>query len=139
MGFRSLAVIAIAFLAQGAEAAPVADQRAPLKGVTAARIANYGAPSVLVKTREEVSAIVDELSTLRGKAWRRGDHKLSCYSTVMVLAGEKIITVFRVTPDYVVERPVDKALPAYTIAVGDSDLPVLAKLLAENAPPKRCR
>ena len=138
MILRAFALIAFMLSAHASWAAP-AEQRAPLKGVTAVRIANYGAPSVLIKAREEVSAIVDELSTLRGKAWHRGDHKLSCYSTVMLLAGEKIITVFRVTSDYVVERPVDKALPPYTIAVGESDLPVLAKLLAENAPPKRCR
>lgn len=43
-----------------------AEPRPALGGVSAVRIANYGAPSVLIEKRDEVRAILEELNRLRG-------------------------------------------------------------------------
>lgn len=126
------AVVALsAGFASGAE-------RAPLKGVTAVRAANYGVPSKLVKDREEVGAIVQELNELRNKPWRQGAAKMKCYSTVILLAGEKQVALFQVRPDVIVERPVEKGESPYSLKPDDTDLLRLRKLLDEMPTSKQC-
>ena len=92
----------------------------------------------MVEGRAQVNSIVDELIRLRQKAWTRGDSKLKCYSTVVLLKGGKRSAEFRVTPDRVVERPVEKGQGSYSLAVDLADLPTLGELLAEIAPAKDC-
>jgi hypothetical protein len=130
---KALALL-LAFGSALAVAAP--NERAPLKGVSAVRAANYGMPSKLLRQRDEVGPIVEELNELRKKPWRAGDTKMHCYSTVVLLAGEKQVAQFRVRPDMIVERPVEKGDSSYSLKLGETDLPHLAKLLAEI--PKRC-
>ncbi|HUQ75588.1 MAG TPA: hypothetical protein VM183_12750 [Burkholderiales bacterium] len=115
-----------------------AQERPPLKGASAVRISNYGAPSRLISTPHEVSAIMGELEGLRGKRWRQADLKMRCYATVQVMHGEKTVTVFRVRPEYVLERAQDKAVPTYNLQVVETDLPQLRKLLSESPPSKSC-
>jgi hypothetical protein len=129
-----LAIVLVMPGAQGANG----DKRAPLKGVSAIRAANYGSPSRLYKERDEVEGVVSELNELRAKPWRRGEARLTCYSTVYLLAGEKTVALFRVRPDRVVEVPVEKGEPGYNLATTETDLPKLRKLL-EESPPARCR
>lgn len=115
------------------------EERAPLTGVTAVRLANYGAPSVLINERHQVRTLVDELLAARRLPWRRGDTGLSCYSTVMLLIGEKkMVAMFRVAGDHLVEQPLEKGQSSFSLILGDTDLPGLRKLLAEITPP-RCR
>jgi hypothetical protein len=128
----ALAVVAMAASAAGTE------QRPPLKGVSAVRIANYGAPSTVLKSRDEVRAIVGDLNELRKNQWHRGETKLSCYSTIVLLSGEKTVGLFRVGAEYVVERPVEKGESSYSIALDRADLPNLRKHLAE-IPPAKCQ
>ena len=130
---RALALLLVLGSAP-AMAAP--NERVPLKGVTTVRAANYGTPSKVIKERGEVGAIVEELSELRKKPWRAGDTKMRCYSTVVLLAGEKQVAQFRVRPDVIVERPVEKGDSSYSLKLADTDLPHLAKLLGEI--PKKC-
>jgi hypothetical protein len=125
-----LAVVSQCALAQG-------EARAPLHGVSAVRIANYGAPSVLVEARSQVEAVVHELNAVRLKAGRRGDTKLNCYSTLVLLKSGKPLGTYRVRPDYVVERPVEKGESIYSFVVGEADLPRIRKLLSE-IPPAKC-
>jgi hypothetical protein len=109
-------------------------QRPALRDASAIRIANYGAPSLLVQDREEVRALLDELNALRRKPWRREDTPLQCYSTVVVMQGKKRAAEFRVRPGQVVERPLDKGQSAYTAIIEPSDIPRLAQILARIAP-----
>lgn len=125
----SLALIA-GLSASGAE---------PLKGISSVRVANYGAPSVLLKERAQVGEIVSELNSLRGKPWVHGDRRLACYSTIVLMAGTKTVAMFRLTADYVVERPVEKGQTSSALAIGESDLPALRKVLAQDTPPAKCR
>lgn len=138
MRVRALVLLALASAA--AAAAPASkDERPSLDAVTAVRVANYGSPSVLIAERQQVRAIVDELLAARKKRWRRGDAKLACYSSVMLLMGEKsMVALFRVADERVVERPVTSGKSSYSLALGESDLPGLRRLLAE-IPPPRCR
>ena len=112
-------------------------QRPALGGVSSVRIANYNSPSVQVK---DAGSIVRELNQLRrSKDWRRGEAKISCYSTVVFLRGEnKRVAEFRVTPAAVVERPVDKGQGSYSIDVTQADLPELMRHLGEIQPAKDC-
>ncbi len=129
-----------AFLASIAIATgAVAAAEPPLKGISSIRVANYGAPSVLLKERSQVSEIVGELASLRGKPWVHGDRRLACYSTIVLLSGTKTVAMFRFTPEYVVERPVEKGQSSSSLAIGESDLPVLRKVLAQDTPPAKCR
>ena len=122
--------------ALSALAAP--NDRPALTGVTAVRAANYGAPSRLVEKRAEVDPIVEELSQLRKKSWRRADTKMRCYATVILLDGTKPVATFRVRPDVVVEKPVEKGGSSYSLKVADTDMPVLTKLLGEIPIVKKC-
>ena len=128
--------VALVVAAHVAIAAP--NERAPLKGVSAVRVANYGVPSKLIQSRDEVGAIVDELGELRKKPWRRGDTKMRCYATIVLLDGNRQVALFRVRPDVVVERPVEKGDSSYTLRIGETDLPVLRKVLAGIPASKNC-
>lgn len=114
------------------------EERVPLTGVTAVRLANYGAPSVLIKERQQVRAVVDELVGTRNQPWRRGDTRLTCYSTIVLLIGEKkTLAMFRLAPGHLVERPLEKGQSSFSLILGDTDVPELRKLLME-IPPPRC-
>ena len=128
-------VLAMTLAAQAA-AVTAQEQRATFSGVSAVRIANYGSPSVLLESRDKVAPIVSELNGLAKKSWRRGDAKLACYSTIVLLKGTKQVGQLRVTAEYVVERPVEKGQSSYNLAVGDADIPRLRRMLAEILPPK---
>jgi hypothetical protein len=131
-------VLAGAGLAIMLHLAWAANERTPLKGVTAVRIANYGAPSKLFQQREEVGAIVDELAELRKKPWRRADTKMRCYSTVFLLDGNHQVAIFRLRPEAIVERPVEKGDPSYSLRLAADDLPRIRKLLTEIPPGRQC-
>jgi hypothetical protein len=131
---RRLCVLALAAWAAGA----VAQERPPLKDITAVRLSNYGVPSRLFEGKEEVKAIVEELDQLRGKRWRQADLRMRCYATVQLLSGKKPVTVFRVRPEYVLERAQDKAVPTYNLQIMETDLPTIRKLLTEVPPSKDC-
>ncbi len=121
-------------------AAPAADApQPPLKDVTAIRLANYGAPSAAIHSREDARAVLEELRQLRGKSWRRGDTKLDCYSSVTLMNNHRILTVFRVTRDTVVERIFSKGqATSYSLSIDPAELLKTAALLAEAPPPKGC-
>lgn len=127
--FAALVCYAVSALAQ---------ERPPLKEISGVRLSNYGAPSKLFHGKEEVKAIVDELEQLRGKKWRQADLRMRCYATVQLLNGEKLVTAFRVRPEYVVERAQDKSVPTYNMQITEADLPLIRKLLTEVPPSKQC-
>ena len=133
---RRLAVrlAALALLAHAAEAAA---ERPALRGVSSLRIANYGAPSVLFEGRDKVGPIVSELNALRARAWRGGDTKLACYSTLVVMSGKKTLGTFRIRPEGIVEREGQKGVPVYSLEIEPGDLPRLSKLLADEIPPAK--
>ncbi|MGE5639265.1 MAG: hypothetical protein ACM30H_04160 [Clostridia bacterium] len=137
---RRLALLAplIAALWSGS-AAPADVQQPPLKDVTSVRLANYGAPSAPIHSREDLRAVLEELRQLRGKTWRRGDTKLECYSSVTLMHGNRILTVFRVTPDTVVERIFSKGqATSFSQAIDPNELLKTSALLAEAPPAKGC-
>jgi hypothetical protein len=127
-------LVLLALASTLAVAAP--NERAVLKGVTAVRAGNYGAPSTWLRQHDEVAPIVEELNELRKKPWRRGDTKMTCYSTVILLASEKQVALFRMRPDMIVERPAEKGESSWSLKLADTDLPRLRKVLAEA--PKTC-
>jgi|CXWL01.1.fsa_nt_gi hypothetical protein len=130
--------IALAAFALAMPGAAAADERPQLSGVSTVRVANYGTPSTVIQDRERLNAIVAELRQLRGKAWRRGDTKLSCYATLALLKGDKTMTLFRIGAEAVVERPSGKGQSIHSLAVGPGDMPVIGPLLAGIPPPKDC-
>lgn len=85
-----------------------------------------------------MKAIVGELEQLRGRKWRQADLRMRCYSTVQLLSGEKLVTAFRLRPEYVVERAQDKSVPTYSAQISAADLPLIRKLLTEVPPSKQC-
>jgi hypothetical protein len=109
-----------------------------LQGVSSVRIANYGAPSVLLESRDKFSPILGELNALRRKAWRSGDTKLECYSTVVVYSGKKTLTTYRIRPDHAVEREGARGVPAWSLAIEPGDIPNLSRQLQDIAPAKDC-
>ncbi len=124
--------VATSLLVVSAEAA--AQARPVLRGVSSVRIANYGAPSVLLQKRDEVRDVVEEMNALRRKDWRRGDTAVNCYSTLVFMSGQKRVGEFRLRPDMVVERPVERGQSAYTASIDAADIPHIAKVLAEARP-----
>jgi hypothetical protein len=116
----------------------LAQERPALKGITGIRVSNYGAPSKLFEGKEEMNEILTELEELRGKRWRTSDLRMRCYASVQLLNGNKPVTVFRVRPEYVVERAQDKAVATYSMQITESDLPKLRKILTEVPPSKDC-
>ena len=114
-------------------------EQPPLSGVTAIRLANYGAPSVPIASREDLKLVLEELRQLRGKSWRRGDTPLECYSSVIVMAGKRTLTVFRVAAGAVVERVFVRGQAAsYSLAVEPEELLKTNTLLMEAPPAKGC-
>jgi hypothetical protein len=114
----------------------LAQERPSLKEVSAVRLSNYGSPSKLFHGKEEVKAIVEELEQLRGRKWRQADLRMRCYATVQLLHGDKLLTVFRVRPEYVLERAHDRSVPTYSMQISETDLPTIRKLLTEVPPSK---
>ena len=106
--------------------------------MSSVRIANYGAPSVLLEGRAKFAPIVSELNALRKKPWRGGDTRQECYSTVVVYSGKKTLATFRVRPDSVVEREGARGVPVYSLAIEPGDVAQLSKLLADITPAKGC-
>lgn len=115
------------------------EERPPVKDVSSVRIANYNTPSTVIMDRAQVNAIVGEIRQLRSKDWRRADAKLSCYATLVLLRGEKTLTLLRVGTEHVVERAPGKRQSTYSIAAGPAELPKIHALLAEIPPPKDCQ
>ena len=103
--------------------------------MSAIRIGNYGAASVIVEG-QQVRPIFDELNALRGKPWRRGDAKLRCYATLVFLDKGKTVALFRVGPGHVVDRHLEKGQTSYSLAIADADIPNLTRFLTEIPPPK---
>lgn len=118
--------------------ATAADERPQLTGVSTVRVANYGTPSTVIHDRERANAIVGEFRQLRGKAWRRADTKLSCYATLVLLNGSRPVTLFRISPDIIVERAQGKGQSSYSLDVAQSDMPRTSALLAGIPPAKDC-
>jgi hypothetical protein len=130
-------MVTVALVVPGAIAV-AAEDRPQLTGVSTVRVANYGTPSTVIHDREQVSAIASELRQLRGKVWRRGDTKLSCYATLVLMSGTKTVTLFRISPAAVVERAPGKGQPAYTVVIDPAELPRIGPLLKSIPPPKDC-
>ena len=118
--------------------AALAQERPSLKEVSGIRLSNYGSPSKLFHGKEEVKAMVEELEQLRTRKWRQADLRMRCYATVQLLHGDKLITIFRLRPEYVLERAQDKAVPSYSMQITEADLPTIRKLLNEVPPSKDC-
>ena len=134
----ALAMILLATAVPARSAAPDLSQP-PLSGVTAIRLANYGAPSIPITGRNDVKLVLDELRQQRGKPWRRGDTPQECYSSVILMAGKRTLTVFRVTASAVVERVFVRGQAAsYSLAVEPEELLKTNALLAEAPPAKGC-
>jgi len=138
MRIRAFTVLALGLVVQSAIAA-ASDQRPQLKDVSAIRVANYGTPSTVIKDREQVNSIVDELRQLRNKTWRRADTKLACYATLVLLSGTRTVALFRVRPELVVERPQEKGQSSYSLAIAQGDLPRINTLLTGIPPAKDCK
>lgn len=135
MKISSIAVAAVSFVVQGALAT---DERPQLAGVSAVRVANYGTPSTVLQDREQVSAIVGELRQLRNKPWRRVDTKLSCYATLVLIGGDRTVSLFRISPEAIVERAPGKGQSTYSIAIDQADVQRIGPLLTKIPPPKDC-
>ena len=137
MPSRSLPAVLLMLLA-GAAAAQPTEVRPPLKGVTAVRVANYGSPSNLVRERDEVRALVDEINQLRKKRWLKADSKLTCYSTIVFLNGDKQLALFRIGPGRVVERTLEKQPQSYSLAVEEEEVLKHLEHLSRAQPAKNC-
>ncbi|MGQ0655091.1 MAG: hypothetical protein ACT4P4_22975 [Betaproteobacteria bacterium] len=127
---RLLPLLAFFLIAGPATAEP----RPPLEGVSAVRIANYGAPSVLLEGRDKVGPVVGELNAMRKRAWQRGDTKLPCYSTLIVMKGKKTVALYRIGAEALVE----KSEATYSLAVPLAEMPRIARLLTEIPLATRC-
>lgn len=137
MRLRAFVLVALASMLQCVSAIG-ADERPQLTGVSTVRVANYGTPSTVIHDRERVSAIASELRQLRGKAWRRGDTKLSCYATLVLMSGAKTVTLFRISPAAVVERAPGKRQSTYSVVIDPAELHRIGPLLQSIPPPKDC-
>ena len=115
-----------------------ADPRPPLEGVTSVRIANYGAPSVLLDKRADIDGVVSDLNGMRKRSWQRGDSKLACYSTLVVFKGKRTAALYRIGADTIVERSQEKGESSYHLAVPLGEMPRIAKLLTEIPLATRC-
>jgi len=134
---RVFAVLVLGLLVPGAFTV-AQEERPALKDVSMVRIANYNTPSTVIKDRAQVHEIVGELRQLRGREWRRADTKLSCYATLVLLRGDKTVSLFRVGIEHVVERAPGKGQSTYSISVGPAEAPKIHALLATIPPPKDC-
>jgi hypothetical protein len=138
MRIHAFAVAVLLSAAPGASTL-AQEERPALNGISVVRIANYNTPSTVIKDRAQVNAIVSELRQLRGGDWRRADTKLSCYATMVLLRGEKTLTLLRIGAEHVVERAPGKGQSTYSLAAGPAELPKIHALLAEIPPPKDCQ
>ena len=138
MRVHAFAVAVLLSVAPGARSL-AQEERPQLNDVSTVRIANYNTPSTVIRDRAQVRAIVDELRQLRSKEWRRADAKLSCYATMVLLRGEKTLTLLRVGAEHVVERAPGSRQSTYSLAAGPAELPKIHALLAEIPPPKDCQ
>ena len=127
---RAAFLIALLFCALAARA----DPRPPLEGVSALRVANYGAPSVLLEGRDKVNPVVSELNGMRKRSWLRVDTKLRCYSTLIVMKGKKTLAVYRISAEALVE----KSEGTYSLPVPLAEMPHIARVLAEIPLATRC-
>jgi hypothetical protein len=93
---------------------------------------------VLLEGRDKFGPIVRELNALRKKPWRGGDTRQDCYSTVVVYAGKKTLSTFRIRPDSIVEREGTRGVPVYSLAIEPGDLQQLTGQLADITPAKGC-
>ena len=137
MSIHTSVLIAIGLVVQSA-GTMAADDRPPLKDVSFIRIASYGNPSTVIKDRDQVKSIVDELRQLRGKPWRRADARITCYATLVLLSDTRTVALFRVIPELVVEPSQKKGQSSYSLDLGQADAPKLITLLAELPPAKDC-
>jgi hypothetical protein len=137
MRIHAFAVAILLSAAPGASA-QVQAERPPIQDISVVRIANYNTPSTVIQDRAQVRAIVDELRQLRSMDWRRADAKLSCYATLVLLRGERTVTLLRIGAAHVVERAPGRGQSTYSLAAGHADLPTIHTLLAEIPPPKDC-
>jgi hypothetical protein len=135
---RAFAVTAFGMVFLSADAL-AAEQRPELKNISTIRVANYGAPSTVIKDRGQVNSIVEELRQLRNKTWRRADTRLSCYATLALLSGTRTVALFRVRPELIVERSQGKGQSSYSLAIDQADLPRMNTLLTGIAPAKDCK
>ena len=138
MRIRAVAVTAFGMVLLSANAL-AAEQRPELKNVSTIRVANYGTPSTVIHDRGQVNSIVEELRQLRNKPWRRADTKLSCYATLVLLSGTRTVTLFRVRPEFVVERAPGKGQSSYSLAIDQADAPRIDALLTAIPPAKDCQ
>lgn len=138
MRIRAFAVTAFGMVFLSANAL-AADQRPELRNISTIRAANYGMPSTVIQDRGQVNSIVEELRRLRNKTWRRADIKLSCYATLVLLSGTRTVTLFRVQPEFVVERAQGKGQSSYSLAIGQADVPSIDALLTRIPPAKDCK
>lgn len=134
MKIRPHASCAAGLLLLSATAA--AEPRPPLPAVSALRVGNYGSPSVTIEGGEQLRALVRELNALRGKSWRAGEPQLKCYATVVLLAKNRQVGLYRVRSEAIVERGIGKGQASYTLDIAEGDAPRMTRLLAEIAPPK---
>ena len=137
MRICAFALIAFGSLIQSA-GTMAADERPPLKDVSSVRIASYGNPSTVIRDRDQVKSIVDELRQLRGKPWRRADARITCYATLVLLSDTRTVALFRVIPELVVEPSQKKGQSSYSLDLGQADAPKLITLLAGLPPAKDC-
>ncbi len=133
---RVVSALGLCLAFHGAVAAPE-DPRLPLKGATVLRVANYGSPSARV-VGQELKAIMAELNALAKKPWRKGDTRMTCYSTVTAMEGPRTVGIFRIKEGYLVDRGLDKGEGSYSLGIAEDDLPILRKMLTEITPPKNC-
>jgi hypothetical protein len=134
---RVLYFFAAALCAAGSASA-LAEERPPLNEISAVRLSHYGSPSKLFRDKEDVKAMVEELEKLRARKWRQADLRMRCYATVQLLHDDKLVTAFRVRPEYVVERAQDRDVPTFNMQITEEDLPVIRKFLTEAPPSKVC-
>jgi hypothetical protein len=135
-----LHAFAVAFLLSAAPGASTLaqEERPALNGISVVRIANYNTPSTVIQDRTQVNGIVGELRELRARDWRRADAKLYCYATMVLLRGEKTLTLLRIGAEHVVERAPGKKQSVYSLAAGPAELPRIHALLAAIPPAKDC-
>ena len=138
MRIHAFAVAVVVSVAPGPSAL-AQEERPPIKDVSVVRIANYNTPSTVIQDRAQVNAIAGEIRQLRGRDWRRADAKLSCYATLVLLRGDKTVTLLRIGAEHVVERAPGKGQSTYSLAAGPAELPRIHTLLAGIPPAKDCQ
>jgi hypothetical protein len=57
---------------------------------------------------------------------------------MVLVRGERTLTLFRVRPDFVIERAPGKGQSTYSLAIDAADLPRISALLSGIPPAKDC-